>query len=128
MFSPRSHMGVIGVVQITTFKIIFSIKNIDFQNLMCKREDTGRCSLGSNIRFSVYLDINSYWSWVFQMVFKLKLLLFFPLKSKPSISKHVFLMHVRYHETYAPKTRQVCSKMTKILPKQLEWTKYSWNL
>ena len=36
MFSPGSHMGVIGVVQITTFKIIFSIKNTDFQNLMFK--------------------------------------------------------------------------------------------
>ena len=36
MFSPRSQMGVIGVVQSTTFKIIFSIKNTDFQNLMFK--------------------------------------------------------------------------------------------
>ena len=33
------------------------------------------------------------------MVFKLKLFLFFPPKPKSSISKHVFLMHVRYQDT-----------------------------
>jgi len=52
--------------------------------------------------------------------FQTKATFVFPLKSKPSISKHVFLMHARYHVTYAPKARQVCSKMTKILPKKLE--------
>ena len=52
MFSPRSQMGVIGVVQSTTFKIIFSIKNTNFQNLMFK----GKILVGAPLDQTLYFQ------------------------------------------------------------------------
>ena len=119
MFSPGLHMGVIGVVRRTTFKIIFSTKNTDFQNLMFKGKILVGALLDQTLDFQFILTLTLL-IMGFSNRFQTKATFFFPLKSKPSISIHVFLMHVIYHETYAPKARQVCSKLTKILQKQLE--------
>ena len=57
MFSPGLHMGVIGVVRRTTFKIIFSIKNTDFQNLMFKGKILVGALLDQTLDFQFILTL-----------------------------------------------------------------------
>ena len=57
MFSPGLHMGVIGVVRRTTFKIIFSIKNTNFQNLMFKGKILVGALLDQTLDFQFILTL-----------------------------------------------------------------------
>ena len=57
MFSPGLHMGVIGVVRRTTFKIVFSIKNTDFQNFMFKGKILVGAPLDQTLDFQFILTL-----------------------------------------------------------------------
>ena len=50
-------MGVVGVVQSTTFKIIFSIKSTNFQNLMYKGKILVGAPLDQTLDFRFILTL-----------------------------------------------------------------------
>ena len=50
-------MGVVGVVQSTTFKIIFSIKSTNFQNLMFKGKILVGAPLDQTLDFHFILTL-----------------------------------------------------------------------